>query len=484
MVCVGDDKQMPPTQFFGVTVGDVDLDEDPPEMAAGDVESVLSLCIARNMPQRMLRWHYRSRHHSLIAVSNRHFYNNQLYVIPSPQLQSDIGVKWHFIEEGRFLRGVNAVEAEVVAAAIMQHARERPQWTLGVGAFSISQRDAILNALEKLRRNDRGTDAFFDPAAPDPFFVKNLENIQGDERDVIFVSVGYGPGENGRVSLNFGPVSMAGGERRLNVLMTRAKSKCVIFSSMQPEDLDLTRATGQGPAAFRAYLEFARNGGIADAAGSSAARDRLQEVLKQQLEARDYMVQAHVGLSGVYVDLAVVDPDNPQSYLLGIELDGPSYRDARTARDRERLRPSVLQGQGWVLHRIWTLDWFQRPTEQFNTVIAAIEAARRRTGKQAAARPSSPFELERQPSKGDPLSAAIAGIKLQPLSADTGGKTEVLNTLASLAGSVAKVAAAGVAGGKQEAVGAVLKELGLEQEKNSKKSTSKRASPAIGRKRK
>ena len=310
MVVVGDDKQMPPTQFFGkVLVGDV-ADDRGPEMQAGDVESILGLAIARNMPQRMLRWHYRSKHESLIAVSNREFYERQLYIVPSPERTGELGVKWNFVEGGKFIKGKNDVEAKVVAEAIMQHAQEHAKWTLGVAAFSVSQRDTILKELEQLRKKSPQTESFFAPNAPDPFFIKNLENVQGDERDVIIVSVGYGPGEDGKVSLNFGPVSASGGERRLNVLMTRAKRVLHIFSSMHTEDIDLSRATGRGPAVFREYLRFAQMGAPTDSTKTSVGHDRFVDVLKRQLTERGYTVQTQVGVAGLFVDLAVVDPDN------------------------------------------------------------------------------------------------------------------------------------------------------------------------------
>jgi hypothetical protein len=366
MVVVGDDKQMPPTQFFGRMLGDTSSDERSLQMQAGDVESILGLAIARNMPQRMLRWHYRSKHESLIAVSNREFYDNQLYVVPSPERSGELGVKWSFVENGRFLKGRNEIEANVVAEAIIRHARECPQWTLGVAAFSVTQRDAILESLAKLRRNNPDLDTFFDPNAADPFFVKNLENVQGDERDAIFVSVGYGPGEDGKVSLNFGPVSATGGERRLNVLMTRAKRVLQIFSSMHAEDIDLTRATGRGPAVFREYLRYAEKGGEFDAARGGRSSDRFADVVARQLEERGYSVVKQVGLAGLYVDLAIVDPDNSSRYLMGVIVDGETWSSARSARDRNRTTDGVLQSQGWLIHHLWSLDWFRRPTEQLN----------------------------------------------------------------------------------------------------------------------
>jgi hypothetical protein len=408
MVVVGDDKQMPPTQFFGRMLGDTSSDERSLQMQAGDVESILGLAIARNMPQRMLRWHYRSKHESLIAVSNREFYDNQLYVVPSPERSGELGVKWRFVENGRFVKGRNEIEATVVAEAIMRHARECPQWTLGVAAFSVTQRDSILESLAKLRRSNPDLDSFFDPNAADPFSVKNLENVQGDERDAIFVSVGYGPGEDGKVSLNFGPVSATGGERRLNVLMTRAKRVLQIFSSMHAEDIDLTRATGRGPAVFREYLRYAEKGGEFDAARDGRSSDRFTDVVAHQLEERGYSVEKQVGLAGLYVDLAIVDPDNSSRYLMGIIVDGETWSSARSARDRNRTTDGVLQSQGWLIHHLWSLDWFRRPTEQLNRLIETIDSAR--NGKSApkeARLASTVSEVSRQSGTPDPFSTSL-----------------------------------------------------------------------------
>lgn len=408
MIVVGDDKQMPPTQFFGRMLGDTSSDERSLQMQAGDVESILGLAIARNMPQRMLRWHYRSKHESLIAVSNREFYDNQLYVVPSPERSGELGVKWRFVENGCFLKGRNEIEANIVAEAIIRHAQECPQWTLGVAAFSVTQRDAILESLAKLRRNNSDLDSFFDPNAADPFFVKNLENVQGDERDAIFVSVGYGPGEDGRVSLNFGPVSASGGERRLNVLMTRAKRVLQIFSSMHAEDIDLTRATGRGPAVFREYLRYAETGGEFDAARGSRSSDRFADVVARQLEERGYSVVKQVGLAGLYVDLAIIDPDNSSRYLMGIIVDGETWSSARSARDRNRTTDGVLQSQGWLIHHLWSLDWFRRPTEQLNRLLETIDAARngRSTPKEARLA-STVSEISRQSGTPDPFSTSL-----------------------------------------------------------------------------
>ncbi len=234
------------------------------DLNAGDLESILGLCVAQGMSQRMLRWHYRSRHHSLIAVSNREFYENHLYVVPSPTTITAMhGLHFRFVKDGVFDRGntaTNRVEARAIAEAVVEHAKRCPKKSLGVGAFSVAQRDAIRDELEVLQREHVELAGFFSPGRSEPFFVKNLENIQGDERDVIFISVGYARDTSGYLAMNFGPLSSQGGERRLNVLISRARERCEVFSSITADDIDLQRAKSRGAAAFKTFLRYAATG--------------------------------------------------------------------------------------------------------------------------------------------------------------------------------------------------------------------------------
>ncbi|MFW5940662.1 MAG: DUF4011 domain-containing protein [Chloroflexota bacterium] len=243
VVVVGDSRQLPPTNFFNQLVEAEDGEESP----TADLESVLSLFAAQGAPQRMLRWHYRSRHESLIAVSNHEFYDNRLVIFPSPNAhREEVGLVFHHLPDTVYDRGrtrTNPEEARVVAEKVMEHARSTPDLTLGVAAFSISQAQAIQDQLEILRRQDASCESFFNTHPAEPFFVKNLENVQGDERDVIFVSVGYGRSEGGYLSMNFGPINKDGGERRLNVLITRARLRCEVFTNLTDEDIDLSGRT-------------------------------------------------------------------------------------------------------------------------------------------------------------------------------------------------------------------------------------------------
>jgi hypothetical protein len=386
MVVVGDDRQMPPTRFFARLTGE-DGEEDRADdetVAAGDVESILSLCTARGFPNQMLRWHYRSRHESLIAVSNSAFYENRLLVIPSPRPRgAELGLSLVRVD-GAFDSGgtgTNAVEARAVAEAVLAHARQNPKDTLGVAAFSVRQRDAILDAVEALRRDNPDTEAFFAAHPHEPFFVKNLENVQGDERDVMFISVGYARGPDGRLAMRFGPLSAEGGERRLNVLITRAKKRCVVFSGLTADDIDLARASGRGVSVLKDFLAFAAGGTVAAAqAGEDDAA--LTDAIATALERAGVAVARRVGLAGLFVDVAVKDAEG---YRLGILTDGDFYASARSARDRDRLQEGALAMMGWRLTRSWAADWLVRPEAEARRLAALAGVAVEQQPPQEAA---------------------------------------------------------------------------------------------------
>ncbi|MDA8445813.1 DUF3320 domain-containing protein [Paracidovorax valerianellae] len=381
VVVVGDERQLPPTKFFSkMTDGETEDDDETTQVT--DIESILGLFVARGLPQRMLRWHYRSRHQSLIAVSNSQFYENKLFIVPSPYTsEAGMGLQFRFVPDGVFDSGgtgTNTVEAKAVAKAILQHAIDYPGLSLGVATFSVAQRRVIQDELELLRRLNPAAESFFYAHPSEPFFVKNLENVQGDERDVIMISVGYAKNAQGYMAMRFGPLGSDGGERRLNVLISRAKRRCEVFSSITDEDIDLERAKGKGVFAFKLFLHYARTGRISMAQASNRALESVfEEQVAEALQRAGYQVHPQVGIAGFFIDLAIADPERPGRYLMGIECDGAAYHSARSARDRDRLRQAVLEDHGWIIHRIWSTDWFQRPKEQLERTIAAVEAAKR-----------------------------------------------------------------------------------------------------------
>ncbi len=382
LVVVGDDQQLPPTSFFDRLMDEERADdEEDDQSSTRDMESILELCLSKGMPKRMLEWHYRSRHHSLIAVSNQAFYHNSLFIVPSPHIQDpNLGLRFVYVKEGRYDRAgkrTNEKEAEEVVRAIIDHATNHPNETLGVGTFSVAQRDLILDLLEEALKERTDLEPFFARKKAEPFFVKNLENIQGDERDVIFISIGYGKDENGYLSMHFGPLNREGGYRRLNVLITRARKRCVVFSSIRHSDIDLNRTNARGVVALKQFLQFAETGNLdLPKVSGDSFQSPFEEAVAMALSNAGYKVHPQVGVAGFFIDLAVVHPDNSAQYVLGIECDGATYHRARWARDRDRLRQQILEDRGWTIHRIWSTDWFRKPQEELRKVLKAIERAR------------------------------------------------------------------------------------------------------------
>ena len=430
LVVVGDERQLPPTQFFSKMGQEEDDDPDDDTVSAGDIESILGLANAKGLLPSMLRWHYRSRHETLISVSNHEFYEDRLFVIPSPRSSDpEFGLKFHFVSDGYFDRGKsrkNFGEARAIADAAIRHAREYPGKSLGVGAFSVAQRDAILDELELRRRENPDVESFFLSHSTEPFFVKNLENIQGDERDVILISVGYGKDSAGNRLMNFGPVNNEGGERRLNVLFTRAKERCEIFSSIHADDMDVA-GRPRGVRALKTFLQFAESGilGIPDANTGREPDSPFEEAVIRAIEGEGYTVHSQVGSAGFFIDLAVVHPENPGQYVLGVECDGATYHSARSARERDRQRQAVLEGQGWKIHRIWSTDWFTRPQEQLERTVRAIEDAIATAGieRHPETTPSPSIEIERLPA--EPVESAGVPLGIPYVEADHSVDTEL-----------------------------------------------------------
>ena len=373
-VVVGDSKQLPPTTFFDRMAED---DDDNPS-AASDLESILGMFCAQQAPERMLRWHYRSRHESLISFSNEAFYDSRLVIFPSPDKgRESTGLRMRYDPESFYKPGsggrVNPAEARAVAEAVARHAVESPHLTLGVAAFSLAQARAVEDQLEILRRQDASSETFFAAHPEEPFFVKNLENVQGDERDVILISVGYGKRQDGRMGMNFGPLNQEGGERRLNVLVTRARRRCLVFANFEATDV---RSDARGVVALKQFLKYARTGKMELPERTGRGADSpFEEAVARELGRRGHQVDHQVGSAGFFVDLAVVDPDRRGRYLLGVECDGASYHSARSARDRDRLRQQVLEGLGWTIHRIWSTDWFMNPDREMERLEEAIRRA-------------------------------------------------------------------------------------------------------------
>ena len=329
----------------------------------------------------MLQWHYRSRHESLIAFSNLNFYESRLVYFPSPWGQSDeFGVKLTQIPEGRFLNGVNNIEALTVAKAMKAHFLSSKE-SLGVVAMNAKQADLIKSELESLAASDealakalKNQESF---SESDCYFVKNLENVQGDERDVIFISFTYGPAERGSISIpqRFGPINSANGWRRLNVLFTRAKKRIVAFSSMHSGQIVLSDASSRGVRALKDYLSYAETGrltGLGKTTGREPDSD-FEVAVIHALKRHGFDCEAQLGVEGYFIDVAVIDPGMRGRYLMGIECDGATYHRAKSARDRDKVRQGVLEGLGWTIRRIWSTDWFKNPDAELKPIIDELK---------------------------------------------------------------------------------------------------------------
>jgi len=375
-VVVGDSKQLPPTSFFDV---ELELEDEEEQSQAADMESILGLFEGMGAPSRMLRWHYRSEHESLIAVSNYEFYNNDLVLFPSPDVErNNTGIKYHYLsntyyEPGRG-KSYNRLEAKAVARAVLDHAQKNSGLSLGVAAFSKSQMKVIQDELEILRRKDSSYEYFFNAHPEEPFFIKNLENVQGDERDIILISIGYGKTEDGYVSMNFGPLNHDGGERRLNVLITRARKRCEIFTNLLPQDIDTNRTQAKGMIALKRYLKYARTGELDLPKSTDKEADSLfEEDVAHELRQHGYEIEHQVGSAGFLIDLGVLHPENSSEFILGIECDGASYHSAKSARDRDRIRQQVLERIGWTIYRIWSTDWFKNKEKEVGKLLQKID---------------------------------------------------------------------------------------------------------------
>ena len=396
VVVVGDTRQMPPTDFFTKAL---ELDDEESETA--DIESILSMFLSQGAPESMLRWHYRSRHDSLIAVSNREFYDGRLMVFPSPGVNPHAkGLTFNHLPDSAYERGssrTNPLEARAVAEAVMCHAKAHPNMTLGVVAFSTAQRDRILLEIEQLRHADPSCEEFFTTGALESFFVKNLENVQGDERDVIFISIGYGRTAAGNVSTSFGPVNREGGERRLNVLITRARLAMQVFSNFTADDIKTNSNSPFGVRALKSFLHYAQTGELEQRRETGKEADSpFEEAVSDAIRQLGYDIEPQVGSAGFYIDIAVRDPEKPGRYMLAVECDGASYHSSATARDRDRLRQSVLEGLGWRFHRIWSTDWFRDPQRESARLKHSIDQARRSYEEEAIhAEVAQPKRIER-----------------------------------------------------------------------------------------
>lgn len=372
-VIVGDPKQMPPTSFF--TGSNTDEDEIEEE----DLESILDDCLALGMSQAHLLWHYRSRHESLIAFSNNSFYENKLYTFPSVNERERKVSLVHV--DGVFKRGssrTNEAEAEAIINELIRRSKdeELSKQSVGIVTFNISQQNLIDDMLTDACKHDTDLEAWA-YNGEEPLFIKNLENVQGDERDVILFSIGYGPDETGKVYMNFGPLNREGGWRRLNVAVTRARKEMVVFSSVEAEQIRTASTSSLGVHALRSFIEYAQGKPLSESSGTSVRSYEVSSVAKricEFLEENGYHTDTSIGHSRFRVDIGVLDNKDPDKYLLGIMLDGYTYRDAQCTRDREVAQISVLNGLGWSIYRMWLPDFWENRNKELKKLLNHLNA--------------------------------------------------------------------------------------------------------------
>lgn len=388
LVVAGDSKQLPPTAFFEVTGSDAEDQEDDEEAPEEMMESILDSCEAI-LPSESLRWHYRSRHESLIAFSNHNIYNNRLVTFPSPVRNSDrLGVHLINVPDGVYDRArsrTNRVEARRVAERVIEHLQSNPERSIGVVAFSSAQAEAILDALDGVRALHPEFESHFKEDRLNGIFVKNLETVQGDERDVMILSVGYGRDIHNKFAMQFGPLGKDAGHRRLNVAITRAREQVDVVTSVLASDFRVADQMKTGVRLLRDYIAFAEQGPSALAGALESLGGEydspLEESIADAIRGLGYEVVSQVGVGGYRIDLGVVDPATSGRFILGVECDGATYHSTPTARDRDRLRQEVLEDLGWTIYRVWSTDWIRERAVETERLDAAIKAARDAPGK-------------------------------------------------------------------------------------------------------
>lgn len=376
VVVAGDEHQLPPTAFFNRAEPDeqdaLDFDEREADLPTDNIESLLQ-SFANTLPLdqvKHLSWHYRSRDERLIAFSNKHIYTpsgNELVTFPGADTAECLN---HVLVEGNETNEVNEV-----VRLMLEHAEKRPRESLGVITMGIKHADLIDAALHKALAKRPELAGFFTESGLEPYFVKNIERVQGDERDAIILSVGYSKGPDGRMRYLFGPLNQKGGERRLNVAVTRAKQRLTLVSSFSFLDMDPNKLRAEGARLLRAYLEYVQLGGIADPRGAATVVNAFEVDVRDSLAAAGVPVVPKYGVSGFRVDFAAHHPSDPRRMVLAIETDGNTYRAAPTVRDRDRLRQEHLERLGWRFHRIWSPDWFLDREREIARVVEAYQAA-------------------------------------------------------------------------------------------------------------
>lgn len=360
VVIVGDPNQLPPSNFFSSSNTN---DEDDEETSATTAESILDLTLRVYPNVKRLKWHYRSQHESLISFSNHHFYDSELMIFPSPSKDaSKVGISRKFVKNGYFKNQQNSNEAVTIANSIVEFLQQNSKESLGVVTMSKKQTELVDRFLEEKTKEDLNTRRLVDSALIEgKLFIKNLENVQGDEADVLFIGTTYGPDpEAKKVYQRFGPLNGEHGWRRINVLVTRAKKRIIVFTSMRSQDIGHSEGN-RGKMALKNYLQYIESGYVENVAGITTGKgpdSPFEESVIKYIKSLGFIAKPQVGVAGFYIDIGVM-VEGSYNYILGIECDGAAYHSSKSARDRDRIRQEILEGMGWDIYRIWSTDWFK-----------------------------------------------------------------------------------------------------------------------------
>lgn len=384
VIVAGDPNQLPPTSFFNATLMGDENDDYEDEQFSDSLESLLDDCVASvpTFQEAYLKWHYRSRDERLVNFSNHYFYENKLITFPSVCTNNkERGLQLEYIENGVWDRGksrTNRIEARRAAKLIIEHFEKFPEKSLGVVSLNSAQKEAIEDALSEELSQKPELQPFFDTSRAEAFFVKSLESVQGDERDVIIISVGYGKTADGSLTMNFGPLNAEGGWRRLNVLVTRAKWKIILLTSLRSSELGRINPQNRGALSLKNFIEYVERGGSLPPDPvrlTNVESNDFEESIREVLVDKGYSVDAQVGVGSFRIDLAIRDPKDDSKYLIGVECDGATYHSSRVARDRDILREDVLRDMGWKLCRVWSTEWFNNREMAIKIMLANIDRA-------------------------------------------------------------------------------------------------------------
>lgn len=391
IVVAGDENQLPPTSFFLAS----SIFEEESELDSSEefepLESLLDDCIAIEpvFQKKQIVWHYRSKDERLIQFSNHYFYKTLITFPSSTTSDEGRGVHLAYTEDGTWDRGrsrTNRIEAKRVAEIVVEQFKKYPDRSLGVASMNASQKEAIESELDELMSNKPELQALLDTNRPEPFFVKSLENVQGDERDTIIISIGYAKTPTGALSLNFGPLNSEGGWRRLNVLVTRAKWQLFLVTSLRSHELSAINPLNKGAIMLRNYIQYAEQDGKLPPDLVTTTQNEtndFEDSIAAALRDRGLIVDEQVGASEYRIDLAIRDSRDKNRYIMAVECDGATYHHTKTARDRDMLREGVLRDQGWKIYRVWSTDWFRDREEALKGILSGLEAAKRTPAKES-----------------------------------------------------------------------------------------------------